>query len=182
MSQISRASDRLSASELELLSLAFAARSGATPIHDLLRKLNGMTTYRFTGVYRFEPGWVVSVALWDRENPDLELGADVKMKESYCWLTGLGHSYVIEDACADSRLEGHAARDAVRAYISVMLRDRGANPWGTLCHFDFEPRQADASTLRQLELIRPLVEEVVVRDIPSRWNPDAPTEPRFAPA
>lgn len=161
--------------ELALLSLAFAPEGGDANLRTLLSYLNGMTTHRFTGVYRFEPGWVMSVALWDRESPEQLLGADVKMKESYCWLTGLGKdSYIIEDACADARLDGHAAREQVRSYCAVMLRDRREAPWGTLCHFDFAPRKVDAETLSRLEAFRPLVEEILVRDCSAHWDPDAP--------
>lgn len=172
-------SGQLSSDELAIMSLAFASQPGEGSVRPLLRQLNAMTTHRFTGVYRFEPGWVVSVALWDRSNPDLAVSADVKMQESYCWLTGLGkETYVIEDACLDSRLDGHAAQQTVRAYVSVVLRDRAGKPWGTLCHFDFDPRPADARTLRQLEFFRPLVEEVVVRDTNSLWDPEASAEAR----
>lgn len=166
-------------SELALISKAFAPRLLQGDLFELLKYLNALTDHRFTGVYRFEPGWVVSVALWDRENPTTRIGADVKMKESYCWLTGLGESsYVIEDACADSRLEGHAAREAVRSYIAVLLRDKERKPWGTLCHFDFVPRHANPLTQERLDLFRPLVEEMFVRDQRAQWNPNAPSNQR----
>ena len=112
-------------------------------------------------------------SFWDRENPTLEVGADVKMKESYCWLTGLGESaYIIEDAPTDPRLEGHAARSTVRSYVSVALRDKRGKPWGTLCHFDFSPRRVAQETLHRLEMFRPLVEEMLVRDAAAHWEPD----------
>ena len=105
-------SGRPAADDLALLSLAFAPEQAEDNVRFLLRNLNGRTSHRFTGVYRFEPGWVVSVALWDRENPELRLGADVKMKESYCWLTGLGETtYIIEDACSDARLVEELVHD-----------------------------------------------------------------------
>jgi GAF domain-containing protein len=164
-----------SSEELSLIARAFAAKLSTDDVHALLKYLNGLTDYRFTGVYRFEKDWVVSVALWDRENPQLSIGADVKMKESYCWLTGLGDtSYIIEDAPNDPRLAGHAARDDVRAYASVLLRDRTGKPWGTLCHFDFQPRLLGVQTLAELESFRPLVEEFLVRDAASRWICDVP--------
>lgn len=169
---------RFSTDDLSLISLAFAPAIGESELRALLKHLNGFTEHRFTGVYRFEPGWVVSVALWDRENPALELGADVKMKESYCWLTGLGeNSYIIEDAMCDSRLDGHAAQNAVRSYVAVLLRDKRGAPWGTLCHFDFAPRRVAADTLRRLERFRPLVEEMLVSEIEARWDPEAPSDP-----
>lgn len=173
-----------SAEELSVISLAFAAPSQAgLALRQLLGFLNGLTGHRFTGVYRFEPGWVVSVALFDRDNPDLEIGADVKMKESYCWLTGLGDDrYVIEDATCDTRLDGHAARDQVRSYAAVLLKDKRRSPWGTLCHFDFAPRKVEPETLDRLQRFSPLVEELLVKDVAAHWDPDAPSEERFTRA
>ena len=165
--------------ELSLIAQAFAPRLLDGSLHDLLPYLNSLTQHRFTGIYRFEPGWVVSVALFDRENPSLRIGDDVKMKESYCWLTGLGGaSYAIEDACTDARLAGHAARESVRSYIAVLLRDIRGAPWGTLCHFDFKPRAAAPGTRERLEIFRPLIEEMFVRDARARWDPDAPSNRR----
>lgn len=170
------------AEELALAEKVFWPSEGDTDIYELLGYLNGRTTHRFTGVYRFEPGWVISVALFDREQPAERVGADVKMKESYCWLTGLGDTYKIEDALLDRRLADHAAREAVRSYVAVLLRDRHRAPWGTLCHFDFAPRTLPADTLAALVTLRPLVEEMFVRDVRAHWDPDASSLQRFAPA
>src|SRR5262249_47903926 len=116
---------------LQLIARAFVSRLADGDVRALLQYLNGLTDHRFTGIYRFEPGWVVSVALWDRENPDLMLGADVKMKESYCWLAGLADSsYIIEDALTDPRLDGHAVQAQIRSYVAVLLHDTGGAPWG----------------------------------------------------
>lgn len=168
--------------EFELIAKTFAPKLHDGDVYDLLAYLNRLTDHRFTGIYRFEPGWVVSVTLFDRENPRSRIGADVKMKESYCWLTGLGGpTYIIEDACSDPRLGGHAARESVRAYIAVLLRDKSERPWGTLCHFDFEPRTATQETRSRLELFRPLVEEMFVRDTAAQWEPDAPSVDRRFP-
>jgi hypothetical protein len=167
--------------ELALLGRVFGTELRDGDIRALLAHLNSLTTHRFTGVYRFEPGWVVSVVLFDRENPDVQIGADVKMKESYCWLSGISDTaFVIEDAPTDPRLCGHAARDEVRSYVSVVLRDKRNVPWGTLCHFDFAPRAFAAKTLAHLESFRPLVEEMLVRDTAAQWNPDAPSLRRIA--
>ena len=117
--------------ERSFVARAFASRLREDDLGELLRYLNGLTDYRFTGVYHFEPGWVVSVALYDRENPQLRFGADVKMKESYCWLTGVdGVGYIIEDASRDPRLRGHAAANEVRSYVAVLLRDGVGAEWG----------------------------------------------------
>lgn len=165
-----------SAEELSLISLAFAAEISECDVRALLRYLNGVSGHRFTGVYRFEPGWVASVSLYDRENPQVAVGPDVPMHESYCWLTGLGdHSYVIEDASTDARLTSHPARASVRAYLSVPLRDCAGQPWGTLCHFDFSPRKVSPGTIERMEYYRPLVQEVLVRDRLANWRPETAT-------
>lgn len=161
-----------------LLAKVFRSRCLDTDLREILSWLNARTSHRFTGVYRFEPGWVVSVALFDREAPDVRIGADVKMKESYCWLTGLGGVYRIEDARSDERLAAHAAREEVRSYVAVALQDRSGQPWGTLCHFDFAPREAAGETMHELEAIRPLIEEVFIRDARAAWDPDAPSAER----
>lgn len=168
--------------ELALISRAFWPGMGDSDLYDLLQYLNGRTHHRFTGVYRFEPGWVISVALFDRDTPTVRLGADVKMKESYCWLTGLGETYEIEDALVDQRLAAHAAREEVRSYVAVLLHDRHGTPWGTLCHFDFAPRTLPAETLASLVSLRPLVEEMFVRETRAHWNPEAPSLQRVVPA
>jgi len=165
--------------ERALLSRAFAPSLVDRDLREVLRFLNGLTGHRYTGVYRFEPGWVVSVCLYDRMNPDLEIGADVKMKESYCWLTGLDDkAYIIEDALTDSRLGGHAAQEEVRSYVAVLLRDSRRVSWGTLCHFDHAPQKTTLETLHRLERFRPLVEEMLVRDRRAHWDPDAPSVER----
>ncbi|HEY4133378.1 MAG TPA: hypothetical protein VGM50_22355 [Gemmatimonadaceae bacterium] len=160
--------------EREFVARAFASRLREDDLHDVLLYLNGLTDYRFTGVYRLTPGWTVSVALCDRENPQLRLGANVKMTESYCWLTGVNNeALVIEDAPNDVRLGGHAARDAVRSYAAVLLRDVTRAAWGTLCHFDFSPRLSDPQTIAQLDIMRPLLEEMFVRDRAAPWHLEA---------
>lgn len=138
-------------------------------LFEALRYLNSTTEHRFTGIYRFEQDWVRSVLLFDRGNPDLRIGADVKMKESYCMLTALSdETFCIDDAQADPRLLQHAARDAVLCYCAVKLLGPEGDAWGTLCHFDFRLRVIKAETIQALEAIRPAVE----RALRSReWSP-----------
>ena len=165
--------------ELEILARAFSPSLSQADLYALLAHLNAQTDHRFTGVYRFEPGWVVSVALFDREAPDVRFGPDVKMKESYCWLCGVESGYVIEDARTDPRLTGHPARDDVRSYVSVPLLDKKESPWGSLCHYDFFPRPASEESLAHLRFFRPLIEEMFVRESVAHWDPDASPSERM---
>jgi GAF domain-containing protein len=131
-------------------------------LFEALRYLNSTTEHRFTGIYRFEQDWVRSVLLFDRGNPHLRAGADVRMKESYCMLAGRSQeTFCIEDAQADPRLLEHAARGTVLCYCAVKLLSLEGHPWGTLCHFDFRPCQIAAETIQALEAVRPLVERAL---------------------
>jgi hypothetical protein len=182
MAMLESTPQNLDSVEMSLVARAFGESLCEDDLYALLQHLNRSTSYRFTGVYRFEPGWVVSVALYDRENPATRLGSDVKMKESYCWLTGLaGGRVIIEDATCDPRLGAHAARDEVRSYIAVLLRDTAGRQWGTFCHFDFAPHALDGAALDRLDILRPLVEEMFVRDKRAIWDPEAPSSPRAIP-
>jgi GAF domain-containing protein len=127
-----------------------------------LRYLNSTTEYRFTGIYRFESTWVRSILLFDRGNSHLQVGKDVPLQESYCMLTAQGgDSYCIEDARADSRLCGHAARESVLSYYAVHLVDPEGRSWGTLCHFDFVPRRVTDEMKQGLEAVRPAIQQAL---------------------
>jgi hypothetical protein len=136
-------------------------------LHRVLQMLNETVPYRFTGVYHFEPGWVRSLVLFDRENPALEVGADVPMKESYCMYTAReGSGLRIVNATGEARWVGHAARESVLSYVAVLLHDGEGAALGTLCHFDFCSRQVPPGTLELLEAVRrPLEEHLLARGL-----------------
>lgn len=135
--------------------------------------LNATTPYRFTGVYCFEPEWVRSLVLYDHENPELLVGADVRMTESYCMFTGrVGEPVVIENATTDSRWTGHAAQNSVLSYVAVLLLDPAGAPLGTLCHFDFCERTLPAGALPLLERVRERVQRHLW-DLGIERHPDA---------
>jgi hypothetical protein len=124
-----------------------------------LRFLNSTTTYRFTGVYCFEPGLVRSVLLYDRQNPNLRIGQDVPWFDSYCMLTAEnGAECQIENALNDARLGGHAARQTVLAYCAVLLRTPEGDELGTLCHYDVSAKTTAPGVFDGLRACRPIVE------------------------
>lgn len=114
-------------------------------VHGLLRHLNQQVPHRFTGLYRFDPPTLRNVELFDRENPELRVGQDAPMRETYCSITATTESgFDLEDAQTDARVEEHAARDSTRSYCGVPVRSREGSVVGTLCHFDTVPRRAPA--------------------------------------
>lgn len=132
-------------------------------LHGALRLLNSTTEYRFTGLYRFEGNWVQSIALFDRKNPALFVGAHVPWQDSYCRMTAEdGQVCRIDNALMDSRLTTHAARDAVQSYIAVLLRSAEGASLGTICHFDVCPRPADDRAIDELKSVRSCLERALL--------------------
>ena len=134
--------------------------------------LNERTRYRFTGLYHAEPPLLHNVALFDRENPDLDgSGAVAKLDETYCSITCRTASpFSTDDARRDARLTAHAARDSVLCYSGVPIRLGNGLPWGTLCHFDLRPRLLPPNELAVLTSVAPLVAEWLARQ-PSAVRP-----------
>lgn len=133
-------------------------------LHGALRVLNATTPYRLTGVYRFEDGLVRSVVLFDRKNPELTVGVDVPWNDSYCRLVAEdGRRCAIVDSLTDARLRLHAAREAVQAYVAVLLKTPDGTPLGTLCHYDLQPVDPPADIFDALERVAPVVERALWR-------------------
>jgi hypothetical protein len=128
-------------------------------LHGALGLLNATTPYRLTGVYRFQDGLVRSVVLFDRKNPELVVGVDVPWKDSYCRLVAEnGRRCEITDSLSDVRLGSHAAREAVQAYVAVLLKTPEGAALGTLCHYDLQPVEPPVDVFDALERVSPVVE------------------------
>ena len=148
-------------------------------LHGALCVLNATTAYRLTGVSRFQDGLVRSVLLFDRQNPELTVGVDVPWNDSYCRLVAEdGRRCGIANSLTDVRLRSHAAREAVQAYVAVLLKTPDGVPLGTLCHYDLQPVEPPADIFDALERVAPVVERALWRLL----NLEHTTEtPRAAP-
>jgi hypothetical protein len=125
-------------------------------IHAALAVLNARTTHRFTGVYGLEPPMLRSVRLYDRENPQLQVGADAPLHETYCSITGATAApFAAADTGADERLTEHPARETTLSYCGVPLLDEAGAALGTLCHFDLVPQPVPEAAV--LEAAAPLL-------------------------
>ena len=133
--------------------------------------MNDTTDYRFTGIYLLDGGWVKSVLLFDRAIPNVQIGRDVLWDESYCSMTAAdGTGCVITDSLTDTRLVGHAAREAVRCYCGVLLHSPDGRAIGTLCHFDVQPRETPPGAFDTMNELKVLVERRIwegISDPPS---------------
>jgi GAF domain-containing protein len=136
----------------------FESRLSAAGVHGALRFLNQRTSYRFTGVYRFKPPLMRSLMLYDRENPDLVIGSDTLLTETYCSIVGeIEAPFSTPDARQDERLTAHPARESILSYCGVLLRAEDGATFGTLCHFDLIAHAVMEDEIQILEAAAPLL-------------------------
>ena len=119
-------------------------------LYSLLRR----TDYRFISIFRFKDGKATSAVHVDREDLSLLQASEVPDTATYCCYVRDGNgAFVTADTLADTRTEGHPAREAVRAYCGIPLVDAEGGFIGTLCHYDLVPRdpaQLDVALLAQV--------------------------------
>jgi hypothetical protein len=110
----------------------------------VLKRLNSRTSFRFTGLYRFDGDVLRNVALHDRWNPDQLHGADAPLGQTYCAITGrLNDVLLVSDGPRDRRYPWMHGNSMV-SYCGVPIRSEFGYALGTLCHFDEQPCDATA--------------------------------------
>lgn len=123
--------------------------------------LNARTRFRFTGVYRTEPPLLRNIALFDRENPALNVsGSCGRLDGTFCvFVWGSEAPYCVSDATADEGLRRYTSQDTVLSYAGVPIRSPSGQVVGTLCHFDGRPRILPPGELQAMEAIAPVLAE-----------------------
>ena len=112
-------------------------------INEALRELNATTGYRFTAVYRFTATGAANLAIFDRESDAPEALLVVPEGASYCGIVCESkNAFLVTRSLEDGRIVKHPAREAVQSYCGVPLVGEDGEVFGSLCHFDFEPRDA----------------------------------------
>jgi GAF domain-containing protein len=125
----------------------------STGVDAMLRQLNERTRFRFTGIYRLSPPLLHNLHLYDRENPALNVSGGISLlEETYCALVWSDEAPVrVTDSESDPRVVEHGARERVRSYCGVPIRESSGRVWGTLCHHDVRPRFLPRSEITVLE-------------------------------
>lgn len=138
---------------------AFEARLHAGGVIGALGLLNQRTRFRFTGLYRVVPPELHNVALFDRENPALNVSGGVcGIRETFCSIVQeSARPFQMRDRLADAQLRSHPTRESVQSYVGVPVRLSGGLVLGTLCHFDGRPRIIARDELRVLQAVAPLL-------------------------
>jgi CheY-like chemotaxis protein len=119
----------------------------------LMAALNAATSHRRSSFFCVEDERLASVWSFDRERPKSDLFPwGIRIGETPCArVVETGGALIVEDAHADERMSLQQRRFPMRSFCGVPVPDRGGQVTGVLCHFDSQPRVADARALDLLE-------------------------------
>lgn len=133
---------------------------------EALRALNARTSFRFTGLYRYDGPMLRNVALVDRLDAQVIQGADAPIETTFCGLVGKERSsFVTSDSRLDPRVVDLPLNATVLAYCGALVRNADGTPFGSLCHFDFEPREIPVDEVAMLEAFAPTLAKTVAVDV-----------------
>lgn len=121
-----------------------------------LECLNRRSSHRFTALYRFDGPTLRNLHLVDREDPTVERSPDLPVLESYClFVRRTSQRFTVEDADCDARVLGHPKQPTVKSYCGVPLLAPTGQLFGTICHFDFDPKPFSELEVQILEEMAP---------------------------
>lgn len=119
--------------------------------------LNARTAFRYTAIYSLEGSNIRNLWLYDRlgqDTPSLNAGP---LTDSFCQFVVSDGEFSTADSVSDIRTEGHSKRGIVRSYFGLPLSSGPGTIFGTLCHFDSDPRQIADGEVPFLESVRPMI-------------------------
>ncbi len=141
-------------------------------IGSLLAALNTSTPYRFTSILRLVNEKLESLWTFDRAKAGTDtFPSDFSLASSYCSIVLRERApFSMTDSLTDARVEAHPARESVRSYCGVPIYREDGSAFGTLCHYDVEPRSIPQGTVGEMERVAKLLMPLVSRasDIPGR--------------
>ena len=119
--------------------------------------LNHLTEHRFSALYRFANERLRNLYFYDREEPEVEVTDEIPVTASYCvFLRQTGQLFHTSDALRDERVRSHPKREKIQAYCGVPVLDSHGKLFGSICHFDYQPRvisDADVDLMEAVALI-----------------------------
>ena len=136
--------------------VAAALTSGGLPA--ALAALNALTPFRYTALYRFDGTYLRNRHFYDRRDPAAVAGDDLPITATSCVsVQHTGRPFVLADALADIRAEGHPEQKEIRAYCGVAVHDAAGRVVGSLCHFDHLPVADPGASVALTEAVARLV-------------------------
>lgn len=134
-------------------------------VAEAMRYMNSLTPFRFTGIYRFDGMSVANVHLFDRQCGFGSDGSVAPVSSTFClWINESLSVVQMTDSMTDPRAFGHPKREVVRSYCGGPICGEEGELVGTICHFDYEPRDIPAGLLAMLDAIGPSLHSIVAAD------------------
>lgn len=125
----------------------FSAVLRASGLHEALRFLNGRTSHRYTGVFRFDGDMLRNIAMVDKWDRSVTCRDDVPLAEAYCaYLHRTGEAVRVDHGPSDVRFPWMADSPFL-SYCGAIISDARGEHWGALCHFDVARCESRGSEL-----------------------------------
>lgn len=122
--------------------------------------LNQLTSHRFSALYQFDEGTLRNLYFYDREEPEIEITDEIPVTASYCvFLRESGNLFHTSDALRDERVRNHPKREKVQAYCGVPVLDATGKLFGSICHFDLQPRVISDEDVDLMEAVARLLRD-----------------------
>lgn len=122
-----------------------------------LQFLNARTPYRYTAVYRLDGQMMRNIVLYDRLGETSAGLSEVPLGDSFCQFVMRDKGFETVNSALDTRLDGHTYQGVLNSYFGLPLSRKPGTIYGTLCHFDFEPKQLPDGELALLEAVSPVL-------------------------
>ena len=132
-----------------------------------------LTEYRFIAIFRFSAAKASTVVFYDRENPHVLASKEVPASATYCsFARDAGGVFMTTDAMQDPRLNGHVAREVIRAYCGTPVMTPEGEILGTLCYYDQVPRDPAQLDLELMLRVASSLAQQISADVASSYVQD----------
>lgn len=117
-----------------------------------LQFLNERVPHRLTAIYQLRGPAVHCTYVVDKLGKlTTDLMAIVPLGESFCQFAMRDGVFLTDNTVQDSRLDGNPNQGVVVCYHGLPVLDDSAALFGTLCHFDFVPRELPEGEFEYLQ-------------------------------
>ncbi len=117
-------------------------------IRGALTCLNKRVTHRFTALHIKDLDALKKVYVFDRDDPEATPFMNLPVHETFCALVfATGQPLVINNAAQEARLLQSAQTAPIKSYCGLPLHRPDGSIFGTLCHYDFQPRDISPAEL-----------------------------------
>ena len=123
----------------------------------MLNFLNSRTTFRYTGIFRWEGDMVRTICLFDRNGEKVPSSPTVRLDDTFCQFVTEASNFITTESANDERLMKFKNRDAMDSYVGLPLLREPGDIYGTLCHFDPEARLISDSEVLFLQAVAVLL-------------------------